>query len=167
MISQDTHDLAAVSRPAFRASRVHGPLCPASILVVDDEDGVRATMQRGLATAGFRVDVAANGNEALARLDTTTYDWVITDIFMPERDGIEVLRLLRREHPRTRVIAMSGGGMNLGTDCLRIAGLLGASHILRKPFLYADLVALLDGEGHGSRQSDRMEDGARPDLAVS
>jgi DNA-binding response OmpR family regulator len=80
----------------------------ARILVADDEEPVRAMARRALEEAGFAVDVAPDGLEALEALKAGTYDLLITDIMMPGLDGIELALLAARERPGLPVILMSG-----------------------------------------------------------
>ena len=76
---------------------------------------------------------ARDGREGLDMLSKAKFDVVITDIIMPEVEGIEVLRTIKKDSPDTRVIAMSGGGRVGNTDFLKIAETLGADAILYKP----------------------------------
>ena len=105
-----------------------------SILVVDDEPAIRQFLRSALEEAGYEVSEAANGKEAMAQIRRVTFDLAIIDLVMPEQDGLETLRDLKREFPALRTIAISGsfGGCELDTH-LRIAELLGARASLRKP----------------------------------
>ena len=114
-----------------------------SILIVDDIAAVRLSMQRGLQGAGFYAEAVADGSAALARLQTVAFDWIVTDIFMPGRDGFELIRLARGLYPRLRIVAMSGGRRGGVDGYLRVAQSLGADHVLEKPFTYLELLALL------------------------
>lgn len=102
----------------------------AKILVVDDDPAVREVVRTMLESADYDVAVAANGKEALAALKVSKYDVIITDLVMPEQEGIETIKVVRREYPEAKVIAMSGA---FGGDYLRIAGYLGAHGTLAKP----------------------------------
>jgi len=112
-----------------------------SILVVEDEDGVRLVVQTALEDAGFQVTTAANGLEASRLLSAAEFALVLTDVIMPDRDGIEVIGELRRRHPDVPVIAMSGGGRLPCEGYLTIARHLGAHAILQKPFTSEQLMA--------------------------
>ena len=79
---------------------------------------------------------AGNGDEALRLAREQPFDVLITDILMPEKDGIETIMAFRQEHPSVKIIAMSGGGRRMGKDPLRLARLLGAHAILEKPFAF-------------------------------
>jgi DNA-binding NtrC family response regulator len=107
---------------------------PTRILVVDDDAGVRDVVRSMLESEGYAVDVACNGREALAALKATRFGIMITDLVMPEQEGIETIKIVRRDYPGLKVIAMSGA---FGGDYLRIAGYLGAHSTLAKPLQMA------------------------------
>ncbi len=106
----------------------------ASILVVDDEELVRATLREMLEQAGHEVFEAANGVEALKSFDDRAVDLVITDIIMPEKEGIETILDLRKRAPELKIVAISGGGRSANFDFLKMASMLGACEVLAKPF---------------------------------
>lgn len=112
----------------------------ACILIIDDEADLRATMRAALEQDGHEVFEAHNGTGGLALLDQFPVELVITDILMPEKDGLETIVALRRAHPDIRIIAISGGGNDSGTRFLSIAEKFGASGILAKPFLRQQLL---------------------------
>ena len=112
----------------------------ASILLVDDNDDARTTVSRILEMAGHRVIQAPNAKIATALLKEHKPDLVITDIFMPEGDGFEMLNELRNRELKIPVIAISGGGVQQGLDVLAIAGRLGAKRVLYKPFARRQLL---------------------------
>ena len=117
----------------------------ATILVVDDEPALRRVLSGQLRDAGHEVTAAAGGAEALKLSCKGPYDLVITDLIMPDKEGLETIMALRRQIPATKIIAMSGGGRNSGKDYLAIARLLGAQRTLAKPFTQAELlVAVAD-----------------------
>jgi len=120
------------------------------ILVVDDEPQVRTVIRRILEKEGFEVDMAENGVKALELCQASPYDLVITDIIMPEKEGLETMIDLRRHCPQTKIIAMSGGGRMSSEDCLRMAEGLGASFSFRKPIetkKFIEAVTSLLGDG--------------------
>ena len=106
----------------------------ACILVVDDEEFVRVTLRQMLEKAGHQVFEAANGVEALCALEKHEANLVITDIIMPEKEGIETIMELRRRKPGLKIIAISGGGRTGNTIYLDLAKSFGATNILAKPF---------------------------------
>jgi CheY-like chemotaxis protein len=112
----------------------------ASILLVDDNEDARVTVARILDMAGYRVTQAPNAKVGTAMLKEHRPDLVITDIFMPEGDGFEMLNLLRGQLPAIPVIAISGGGVQHGLDVLAIAARLGAKKVLYKPFARRQLL---------------------------
>jgi CheY-like chemotaxis protein len=118
--------------------------CMARILVIDDEEQIRQVLCRALALRGHEVVEASDGKEALRLQRTAPVKLVITDILMPEKDGIEVIRALRDEAPGLRIIAMSGGGRFRQTEALHIAKPLGAFATLRKPFELDAMLAVVD-----------------------
>lgn len=131
-----------------------------SILVIDDEQLIRLQIRNALELEGFTVHEAANGNEGLARIAESVPDVVITDILMPDKEGIETILELRRTHPKIRIIAISGGGRTGNKDFLRTAKHLGADRTLAKPFGLAELLRLVremldDANGSGNKPPGR------------
>jgi CheY-like chemotaxis protein len=86
----------------------------ARILLIDDDEPVRTTLRLTLEHFGHTVIEARDGTEGLALFQHANADLVITDIVMPEKDGLEVLRELRRMHPSVKIIAISGPGGTAG-----------------------------------------------------
>ena len=111
------------------------------VLVVDDNYDVRTMLQALLEQAGFGVSLAADGAEALALQRAAPFDVVITDIFMPGKEGIETIAELRREFPQTRIIALTGGSRVGSLDYLAVARELGAAKVFLKPVPPKDLIA--------------------------
>ena len=106
-----------------------------SVLVVDDEDDIRQLMRGWLEHAGHRVTCAETGSEAAALAKKTAFDLVVTDILMPEGDGVGLIADLKKSQPAARILAISGGGRIIDSnDCLRIAQGLGAHAAIMKPF---------------------------------
>ena len=105
-----------------------GPL--ATILVVDDEPSIRSLLKRFLSKSGYTVLESADGRDALEQLRQSKVDLLISDIVMPERDGLEVLRSLRKDFAGLKVIVMSGAFVG---RFLRTAEMLGADATLQKP----------------------------------
>jgi CheY-like chemotaxis protein len=111
------------------------------ILVIDDDPAMRDMIQRILVSANFDVVEAANGVAGLSLFRQHKPALVITDILMPDMDGIEALREMRRLDPQTRVIAISGGGRTKYKNFLEIAQEFGAGEVLAKPFRREQLLA--------------------------
>jgi two-component system, chemotaxis family, chemotaxis protein CheY len=124
---------------------------PATILIIDDEASVRLLVRRTLERAGYEVTEAVNGVEGVRAYRASPTDVVITDLYMPEQDGIETIQLLREEFPAARIIAMSGGASLGSAGPLHDARLLGADATLPKPFsleaLTRTVAQLLEGRG--------------------
>ena len=109
---------------------------PARIIVADDEAGVRSFLRKVLEDGGYQVMEAPNGKLALQEARAGRVDLVITDLVMPEQEGIETIRALRRDVPGVGIIAISGA---LGPQFLEVARMLGAQAVLSKP-LSAELL---------------------------
>ena len=116
----------------------------ATILIVDDDDALRTLLRRVLARAGYSTLEASNGREALACLGTQTVDLMITDLFMPQQDGLETILALRRMNRALPIIAMSGGGSAAQFEMLRTASLFGAARVLMKPFRAEEVLATIN-----------------------
>jgi CheY-like chemotaxis protein len=106
----------------------------ARILLIEDNDAVRARLGAQLRQAGHELREAANGLAALQTFQTQPADLVITDMIMPGMDGIETIEVLRRRFPEVKIIAMAEHGFVSAESCLRIAAQLGAHRTLVKPF---------------------------------
>lgn len=111
----------------------------ATLLLVEDDDGLRAVLEHLLTGAGLEVLTARNGKEALALL-TPEIDVVVSDIIMPEMDGLDLLMRIRKESPGTKIIAISGGGIQDKEHVLEIARRMGAQKVLAKPFTSEQLL---------------------------
>lgn len=111
------------------------------ILVIDDDDLVREYLVEVLQRAGYEVSSAADGKAGVDACRGTNTDLVITDIIMPEKDGIETIMDLRRENPGLKVMAISGGGRTRPESYLESARLLGADLTMAKPFSNQDFLA--------------------------
>lgn len=113
------------------------------ILLVDDDAALRRTLRAMLERAGYAVVEAGDGDQAMASFTADRPDLVLTDIIMPNREGVETIRDLRAHDPSVPIIAMSGGGQTGGDLFLKIAGRLGAAATLAKPIRQATLLALI------------------------
>jgi DNA-binding NtrC family response regulator len=114
--------------------------CLSHILVIDDDIDLRAILQEALQAEGYIVSVAADGEQGIALQRKQPAAVLITDIFMPNREGIETIRDFRAEFPNLPIIAISGGGRLKRHGSLFSAKALGAAIILRKPFSMSDLL---------------------------
>ena len=114
------------------------------ILVIDDEALIRSTVVTILEREGFSVEVASDGAAGIDMFHKNPPDLVITDIFMPDRDGITIIRELKRSHPRTKIIAMTGGGPTRMMEVSSAATFFGADQILLKPFERESLLAAVN-----------------------
>ncbi len=115
----------------------------ARILIVDDEPDILVILDRMLRKMNHETVRAANGKEAVRRLEEGAFDLVITDLIMPESEGIETITAVRKRWPGIKIIAMSGGGRQSPVPYLAVAATLGADATLAKPFERADLVDAL------------------------
>jgi DNA-binding response OmpR family regulator len=113
------------------------------ILVIDDDALVRTTVEQVLASAGYRVMCAADGEEGIRLFRSLLPDLVITDLIMPIREGIETIREIKHEQPEAKIIAMSGGGRMGSADILAMARQLGADYAIAKPFRFDELTAMV------------------------
>ena len=117
----------------------------ARILVIDDDASIRALLREVLEMEGHAVQDAADGDEGVRLYRKKPADLIITDVLMPEKDGVELIMELQEHYPEVRIIAMSGGGRGLdATFNLRMAKDFGALRVLAKPFSPADVVAAVE-----------------------
>jgi CheY-like chemotaxis protein len=117
---------------------------PVSVVVADDVVEIQQLLQHWLRDLGCLVTCVSTGREAIRVLRTLHVDMVITDILMPDGDGLEVITQLREVQPSVRIIAISGGGSHLGAvECLKFATGLGAHGVLLKPFNREQLVDMV------------------------
>jgi CheY-like chemotaxis protein len=111
----------------------------AKILVIDDEATIRTVIRRTLERAGHTVSEAGDGEIGLKRVKEELPDLVITDLIMPEREGIETIQVLRSDYPTLRILAISGTGPAAEGGPLMDAELFGADDSLAKPFTAGEL----------------------------
>ncbi|HUN51026.1 MAG TPA: response regulator [Candidatus Sulfotelmatobacter sp.] len=111
----------------------------ANVLLIEDEAGIREIIRAILEKGGHRVVEAGDGIDGMNRFQVESFDLVITDIIMPDREGIETIRLLRAAQPDLPIIAVSGGGRVEAGDYLYLAASFGATATLAKPFSPAEL----------------------------
>lgn len=110
----------------------------ATILLIEDDDQVRMLFQVALVGAGYHVLTAENGKHGLRLLEHQEADLIVVDIFMSVMDGLELIPLLRKLRPASKIIAISGGGGEW--DYLDTAKQLGAATTLKKPFSLQELL---------------------------
>ena len=120
------------------------------ILVIDDDDQMRVLLRQVMEWAGYEVMEAEDGREGMQKQRRQPANLVITDLIMPEQEGLETISLLRKEFPQTRIIAISGGG-RIGPEAyLPAAQELGADRVFSKPFDVRELAgAVKELLGHG------------------
>lgn len=111
------------------------------ILFVDDDRQFRAAQEEVLQGAGYEAVSVSNGKEAMSMLEVADFDLLITDIIMPEMEGIELIREVNKTRPELKVIAISGGGRANPDDYLKIAQRLGVNEVLAKPYSREELLS--------------------------
>jgi CheY-like chemotaxis protein len=116
----------------------------ARVLIIDDDPLVLNMLRQVLEGADHTVVEAPNGVVALRLWREKPADLIITDILMPEKDGLEVIRELRRDYPKAKVIALSGGSRRINFDALDVARRFGAVRTLEKPFELKDLLKTVE-----------------------
>ena len=129
----------------------------AKILLLDDNTALHEPLAEILSLAGHEVTTTASGLEAVEHVRLSPCDLVITDIIMPEQDGIETIIKLRKFSPTLKIIAVSGGGILDGKFYLELASHLGADAVLEKPFSAADILAAITvavGAGPGKNPTE-------------
>jgi CheY-like chemotaxis protein len=117
------------------------------VLVVDDNPDLRELIGDALAHEGYEVTLASDGKQGADALRAHATDLAITDIFMPEKDGIEMIGLLKKEFPDMPILAISGAvkhSTNAGVDYLSVARKFGADRVLRKPFDIEELLQVVE-----------------------
>ena len=136
------------------------------ILVIDDDHHILIMVKKMLERVGFEVDLASNGNEGLALFKKIPVDMVITDIIMPEKEGLETIREMKKLRSDLKIIAMSGGGKITADNYLETAKIFGASRTLGKPFSQKQLVSsvqelLNESSGKSHFKGNGNEDGLK------
>ena len=115
-----------------------------TILLIDDETDILQLLQRILENSGYNVLTAENGKIADRLLDKHSFYLVITDIIMPDKDGMEVIFQLKQTSPGIKIIAISGGGKLAPEGYLKMAEIAGADAIIQKPFESGDLLQVVN-----------------------
>lgn len=118
---------------------------PLAIIVADDVEEIVRLLQQYLEDAGHKVACVSTGHEVIRLLRQQHFDLVITDVLMPDGDGLDVIVAAKRDYSGTRVLAISGGGKYMvARDCLRIAKGVGAHGLLLKPFNRQQLLSAVE-----------------------
>ncbi len=112
-----------------------------TILVIEDDIQTRMMLGKMLNGAGYNIVEAGNGKDGVKLFNEIPVDLVLTDIVMPEQEGIETIRMLKEAVPKVKIIAMSGGGRIGPENYLSMARTLGAGQTLKKPIKRQDLLA--------------------------
>ncbi len=115
------------------------------ILVAEDNADTREALRLLLEAEGYSVRAAEDGEEALRLQQTEPADVLVTDLFMPGRDGFETLTAFRDSFPETKIVVISGGSLRLRGSYLESARMVGADATLQKPVMPADLFRVIDG----------------------
>ena len=114
-----------------------------SILIIDDEPQIRSMIRLILERSGYTVIEASDGIEGIRRFREKPADLIITDLIMPNKDGIGMIIELKKEFPDVKIVAMSGGGLNRPEGYLRGAQKLGAACTLSKPINRQELLRVV------------------------
>lgn len=135
----------SISSPQRSPAGAFDPLNVIDVLVVDDNVTLRSLLLGFLRSHGYQVECADNGRHALRLLRAQPARLVLTDIYMPETDGLELIAQLRKTEPKPRILAMSGDGSAAPDLALKTACQLGAHQVLFKPFPLAELLEQVRG----------------------
>lgn len=125
----------------------------ARILILEDSPDLRRMLQAKLEIEGFEVAAASSGADALRLMARAPADVILTDLFMPDKDGLETIVEMRARYPDTAIVAMSGWQSSQGVDYLKVARDIGAAHAVRKPFDLAGLVQVVRQLVSGAAES--------------
>ena len=111
-----------------------------SILLVDNDDQFRTMLSEVLTRAGYQVQEASDGQQAIESYASHPTDLVITDLVMPEKEGLEMIVEFKRLYAGAKIIAIPGGGRRGAQDYLKMASAFGAQRALAKPFSHAEIL---------------------------
>mgnify|MGYP006280527557 CR=1 FL=1 len=114
------------------------------ILIIDDEPHILMMLKKMMEKAGYDIDLASNGDEGMKLFQKSPSDLVITDIIMPEKEGLETIREMKRIQPELKIIAMSGGGKISAENYLETASIFGANRVIQKPFTQKEMVTAVN-----------------------
>lgn len=124
-----------------------------SVLVVDDDPLVRLVVEEALTRAGFGVALAEDGMAAMRQLEVARFDLVVTDILMPDKDGLELTREIKTRWPTTPIIAISSGGRVDAGFYLPLAKAMGVDAVMTKPIRPQAFLALVAEVMGGRREA--------------
>jgi two-component system cell cycle response regulator CpdR len=114
------------------------------VLIIDDEPYILLMLKKMLEKAGYEVDMASNGKEGLDLFEKHAADLVITDIIMPDKEGLEIILEMKKQRPDLKIIAISGGGRISPESYLECAKHFGASRVFQKPFKQKELISAVN-----------------------
>lgn len=115
----------------------------AKILVIDDETAIAVMLKRMIEKAGHEVEIASNGNDGLIVFENFQPDLLVTDILMPEKEGLELILELRKKKKKLKIIAISGGGRFQFQGYLTSAKHLGADRVFQKPLDHREFMSCI------------------------
>lgn len=113
----------------------------AKVLIIDDDLQILEILRRIYEDHSYDVRTASNGVEGIRRFREEPADLVVTDLVMPDKEGLETIQELKRDYPDLKIIAMSGGGRIGSENYLNVAELYGAERVFKKPFRLDDMIA--------------------------
>ena len=114
------------------------------VLIIDDEPYILLMLKKMLEKAGYEVDLASNGKEGMELFEQHSADLVITDIIMPDKEGLEIILEMKKQRPDLKIIAISGGGRISPESYLECATHFGAARVFQKPFKQKELVSAVN-----------------------
>lgn len=114
------------------------------ILIIDDEPYILLMLKKMLERAGYEVDLASNGKQGMELFEKEHADLVITDIIMPDKEGLEIILEMKKQRPDLKIIAISGGGRISPESYLECATHFGATRVFQKPFKQKELVSAVN-----------------------
>jgi YesN/AraC family two-component response regulator len=111
------------------------------ILIIDDEPYILLMLKKMIEKIGHEVDLASNGRDGMELFEKEPADMVITDIIMPDKEGLEIILEMKKTHPDLKIIAISGGGRISPESYLECARHFGASRVFQKPFKQKEILS--------------------------
>jgi YesN/AraC family two-component response regulator len=114
------------------------------VLIIDDEPYILLMLKKMLEKAGYEVDLASSGIQGMKLFEKESADLVITDIIMPDKEGLEIILEMKKQRPDLKIIAISGGGRISPESYLECAVYFGASRVFQKPFKQKELISAVN-----------------------